>query len=159
MAFTIPWYLEVWKIANHLMYLRCITLAGDVLHTCTHLYNPRFVHFLPPFFTAVCIVKTVSVTENSFTGKEILKFLGGKSTVYNRKWFQIKSGLWWRAYCTSRHGCDTWCNFCKIGQCRLQCSGHLRCPCRQNQMLINLIAYLLFVSFFSSLQQCSFSGR
>ena len=25
-------------------------------------------------------------------------------------------------------------------------------------MLINLIAYLLFVSFFSSLQQCSFSG-
>ena len=30
----------------------------------------------------------------------------------------------------------------------MQCSGHLRCPCRQNQMLINLIAYLLFVSFF-----------
>ena len=54
-------------------------------------YNPRFIHFLPHFYKRL-ILQTILVHKQ---GK-----LGLKSAVYNQERFQMKSGLWWRAYGT-----------------------------------------------------------
>ena len=52
-------------------------------------YNPRFVHFLPPFYIEVrFILQTTYVLKT-----EILHFFSLKSAVYTQERFLIKSGL------------------------------------------------------------------
>ena len=48
-------------------------------------YNPRFVYFLHPFFTAVYIVERLVLQTIYVLNKEILQFLGLKSSVYNQE--------------------------------------------------------------------------
>jgi hypothetical protein len=52
-------------------------------------YNPRFVHFLPPFYFEVrFILQTIYVLKT-----KILHFKGLKSAVYTQERLLIKSGL------------------------------------------------------------------
>ena len=52
------------------------------------------LYIFTPFFTAVYIY----IQFTYVVKKEILQFLGLKSTVYNWEWFQVKSGLKWCLY-------------------------------------------------------------
>ena len=58
-----------------------------------HHYNPRFLCFLPQFFTAVYIVDWLILQTIYVLNKEILTFLGLKWTVYNQEWV-IMARVW-----------------------------------------------------------------
>ena len=54
----------------------------------------RGLYIFYPVFHLGLYCRAVSITDNLCSiKKEILRFLGIKSTVYNQEWFQIKSGL------------------------------------------------------------------
>ena len=75
--------------------------SAVVYYYCTwysFLRNGCYIFY--PFFTAVCIVERLVLQTIYLLDKEILQFLGLKSTVYNWERFQIKNGLYWRVYGT-----------------------------------------------------------
>ena len=88
-----PIYYTLLYISLHVLHIACCTWYKIFIPYARH-YNPRFVFFLLPFLFEVRFI--LQTTYGLKT--EILRFLSLKSAVYIRERFQIKSGLWWRAY-------------------------------------------------------------
>ena len=69
----------------------------------TRHYKPRLVFFFTQFSIQLrLILQTIYVLKT-----EILHFLSIKSAAYKRERLQIESGLWWRAYGTSKYWQNT----------------------------------------------------